>query len=192
MRPRRVVAGAALIVVLASVVVPGVAGFHSSGRDQQIPDDAFKAVTVSPDRGTSTAILPDSLGRSAGIIGPDGPLSEPQPSVTPAPRPVVVEPVVKPIVVGTWRYDHELSWYGPGFYGQHTACGQILTTSLLGVANRTLPCGTLVSFRWAGRTITVPVVDRGPYVSGRQWDLTYATCYALGHCWTGPIYWRYG
>jgi hypothetical protein len=93
---------------------------------------------------------------------------------------------------GVWHHDADDSWYGPGFYGQHTACGEVLTTSLLGVAHRTLPCGTLVTFRNPnnGRTITVPVVDRGPYVAGRYWDLTYATCTAIGHCWTGPLDWR--
>jgi hypothetical protein len=192
MRPRRVVAGAALIVVLASVVVPGVAGSHPSGREQQLSDEAFQPVVLDPDRGTSTTTLLDSLGKSAGALGPDAALSEPEPFATPPDRPVVAGPSAHPIVVGAWRYDQELSWYGPGFYGQHTACGQTLTTTLLGVANRTLPCGTLVSFKWGSRTITVPVVDRGPYVSGRQWDLTYATCLALNHCYTGPIYWRYG
>jgi len=42
-----------------------------------------------------------------------------------------------------------------------------------------------------GRTITVPVVDRGPYVAGRQWDLTGGLCVALDHCYTGPIYWKF-
>src|ERR1700691_1830468 len=36
------------------------------------------------------------------------------------------------------------TWFGPGFYGQATACGQTLTPAVIGVANRTLPCGTLV------------------------------------------------
>ena len=39
----------------------------------------------------------------------------------------------------------------------------------------TLPCGTMVTLRYGGRTITVPVIDRGPYVAGRDYDLTYAT-----------------
>jgi rare lipoprotein A len=64
----------------------------------------------------------------------------------------------------------------------------------MGVAHRTLPCGTLITFRnpTNGRTFTVPVVDRGPYVSGRQWDLTGGLCIALDHCWTGSIEWKYG
>jgi rare lipoprotein A len=74
---------------------------------------------------------------------------------------------------------HEVlvSWYGPG---GTTACGQELTSSTLGVANRTLPCGTLVTLRYGQRTIRVPVIDRGPYVAGRAYDLTWATRERLG------------
>lgn len=72
------------------------------------------------------------------------------------------------------------SWYGPGFYGNRTACGVTLTPATLGVAHRTLPCGSLVTLTsFAGRTVTVPVVDRGPYVAGRTLDLTAATKIAL-------------
>ena len=67
------------------------------------------------------------------------------------------------------------SWYGPGFYGDRTACGQTFTSRLLGVAHRSLPCGYRVTVRYRGRSITVPVVDRGPYVHGRDYDLTNAT-----------------
>jgi rare lipoprotein A (peptidoglycan hydrolase) len=72
------------------------------------------------------------------------------------------------------------SWYGPGFYGNRTACGQTFTSRLLGVAHRSLPCGYLVTIRYNGRYKTVPVVDRGPYVSGRQFDLTEALRNYLG------------
>jgi rare lipoprotein A (peptidoglycan hydrolase) len=92
---------------------------------------------------------------------------------------------------GSWRYDREVSWYGPGFYGNRTACGQTYTKSIMGVAHRSLPCGTKVSFKYGSRVITVPVIDRGPYVAGRNWDLSAAACRALSHCFTGPIYWRF-
>ena len=86
-----------------------------------------------------------------------------------------------------WRYDSNVSWYGPGFIGSGTACGQTYTKTLMGVAHRTLPCGTLVTFRNPanGRQVTVPVIDRGPYVSGRQWDLSRGLCDYLDHCYTG-------
>ena len=72
------------------------------------------------------------------------------------------------------------SWYGPTLYGHGTACGEKLTRHILGVANKTLPCGENVALYYDGRTLTVPVIDRGPYIKGRSYDLTYATAKALG------------
>jgi rare lipoprotein A len=72
------------------------------------------------------------------------------------------------------------TWFGPGFYGQHTACGQTLTPATVGVANRKLPCGTLVKVSFHGQDLTVPVVDRGPYANGADWDLTAAAAQSLG------------
>jgi rare lipoprotein A len=67
------------------------------------------------------------------------------------------------------------SWYGPGLYGNRTACGQILRPDTEGVAHRTLPCGTRVRLRYRGRETTVPVIDRGPHVAGRVFDLAPGT-----------------
>jgi rare lipoprotein A (peptidoglycan hydrolase) len=96
------------------------------------------------------------------------------------------------IVAGTsgWHYDSEVSWYGPGFYGKRTACGIAYTTAILGVAHRSLPCGTLVEFKYGERSKVVPVIDRGPYVSGRSWDLSGGLCVYLQHCFTGGIWWK--
>ena len=77
--------------------------------------------------------------------------------------------------------------YGPGFYGHRTACGQILRRRTIGVANRTLPCGTPVQIFYKGQVITVPVIDRGPYAHGANWDLTMATGRALGMLGTAVI-----
>jgi hypothetical protein len=77
------------------------------------------------------------------------------------------------------------SWYGGG---GGLACGGELTSSTLGVANKTLPCGTLVTLRYDGNTVRVPVVDRGPYVAGREFDLTEATKRALGFGDTGDVW----
>jgi rare lipoprotein A len=71
------------------------------------------------------------------------------------------------------------TWYGPGFYGHKTACGVKMTRMLLGVAHKTLPCGTEVAVLYKGRRITVPVVDRGPFRRGTAYDLTAATAQAL-------------
>jgi rare lipoprotein A (peptidoglycan hydrolase) len=80
---------------------------------------------------------------------------------------------------GTWRYGGA-SWYGPGLWGHKTACGQTLMPETLGVAHKKLPCGTTVKFVYRGRTVVTQVIDRGPYVDGRAWDLTKAASDALG------------
>jgi hypothetical protein len=72
------------------------------------------------------------------------------------------------------------SWYGPGFYGHRTACGRRLTTRTLGVAHRTLPCGAKVAIRVGGRSLVIPVIDRGPYAPGVTYDLTGAAARRLG------------
>ena len=72
------------------------------------------------------------------------------------------------------------SWYGPGFWGRRTACGTRLRKATVGVAHRTLPCGTKVEMYYRGKTLTVPVIDRGPFKKGRDWDLTQAAAEQLG------------
>ena len=72
------------------------------------------------------------------------------------------------------------SWYGPGFYGNRTACGQVYTAEIHGVAHRTLPCGTVLRLEFGGRSVAVPVIDRGPFIAGRTLDLSNATRAALG------------
>jgi rare lipoprotein A len=79
------------------------------------------------------------------------------------------------------------SWYGPGLYGNPLGCGGTLSAGELGVAHRTLPCGSRVTLRHDGRTVRVPVIDRGPYVGGREFDLTEATAQRLGFHGQGAI-----
>jgi rare lipoprotein A len=79
----------------------------------------------------------------------------------------------------------DASWYGGG---GTLACGGQLTSATMGVANKTLPCGTLVTLRYDGRSVRVPVVDRGPYVEGREFDLTEATKRALGFEGVGELW----
>ncbi len=71
------------------------------------------------------------------------------------------------------------SWYGPGLYGRRTGCGGTLGYGRLGVAHKTLPCGTKVTLRHRGRRVRVPVIDRGPYAGAREYDLTEATARKL-------------
>jgi hypothetical protein len=79
------------------------------------------------------------------------------------------------------------SYYGPGLYGGALACGGTLTPGTIGVAHKTLPCGTKLTLRLGGRQVVARVVDRGPYVGNREFDLTAATKYRLGFGSTGTV-----
>jgi hypothetical protein len=79
------------------------------------------------------------------------------------------------------------TWYGPGFYGRRTACGQRMSRRLIGVAHKKLPCGTQVALYYKGETLIAPVVDRGPFRKGHSWDLTHAAAERLGFTYTDRI-----
>jgi rare lipoprotein A (peptidoglycan hydrolase) len=74
-------------------------------------------------------------------------------------------------------------------YGLGLACGGLLTPTMLGVAHKTAPCGTMINFSYGGRALRLAVIDRGPYIAGREWDLTGAAADALGFPGLGPITW---
>ncbi len=79
------------------------------------------------------------------------------------------------------------TWYGPGFFGNETACGQTLTRRTMGVAHKTLPCGSKVVLRYKGRFVRTTVIDRGPYANNAKWDLTQATAEALRFEYTDEV-----
>jgi rare lipoprotein A len=88
--------------------------------------------------------------------------------------------------LNSFRFAHA-SWYGPGLFGNRLSCGGTLTASRLGVAHKSLPCGTKLTLRHHHRAIRVRVIDRGPYVGGREYDLTQATARRLGFHGHGAI-----
>jgi len=90
---------------------------------------------------------------------------------------------------GGWK-SARVSWYGSAFYGHTMAGGGTYGPTVMGVAHKSLPFGTRVQITYNGRTVTVPVVDRGPYTPGRTFDLTYATAQALGFSGVGTVKWR--
>lgn len=182
-----------LLILLLSV---NLSNAKEPTRYERIPYGAFEPVsipstdpppTASPQRDAGPVVDTFSRGRPGESSRPDTAAVESQVEWDRVDK----HPADGPRGGSGWIRDPEISWYGPGFYGNRTACGQRLTRDLLGVAHKTLPCGTMVSFRHEGNVITIPVVDRGPYVAGRQWDLTGGACTALSHCFTGPIYYRY-
>jgi rare lipoprotein A len=74
----------------------------------------------------------------------------------------------------------EISWYGPGFYGNRTANGETYTGNEMTAAHKTLPFGTLVRVTWNGRSIVVRINDRGPFIPGRVLDLSRKAAQELG------------
>lgn len=134
---------------------------------------AVARAAVAADGGFVALWRPDHLG----------PLQLRAVTVPPPPGALAADPASEagvPQVSFTVYRPGVASWYGPTAPDETTACGIPLTRWTLGVAHRTLPCGTRVALYYRGRTIVVPVIDRGPYVAGRSWDLTQATHDALG------------
>jgi peptidoglycan lytic transglycosylase len=93
---------------------------------------------------------------------------------------------------GRWRigrvnvFRHtNASWYGLGCTA--TGCGGTFQPGGLGVAHKSLPCGSLVTLKNGGRSVRVPVIGRGPYVGDREYDLTAATADRLGFRGHGTI-----
>jgi hypothetical protein len=79
------------------------------------------------------------------------------------------------------------TWYGPGLYGNQTACGETLTPTIIGVAHRNLPCGTTIKLNYNGHSLVTQVIDRGPYTTGNAFDLTNAARRSLGFPGNGLV-----
>jgi len=95
------------------------------------------------------------------------------------PTGVVTRRTAKSFVASMKTYG--ASWYGPGFFGNRTACGQKLRRSTVGVAHKKLPCGTRVLIGYRGRYLLTRVIDRGPFIPGRTWDLSSGARKSLGY-----------
>ena len=105
-------------------------------------------------------------------------LDQPVPVVVPAPPRVAIKqgPAVVSVIQG------EASWYGPGFYGNRTANGEVYKPGTMTAAHRTLPFGTKVRVTnlWNGRTAVIRINDRGPFVHHRVIDLGHGAASDLG------------
>ncbi len=139
-------------------------GGRQEGEDRPHPQERAASACAG------TLLAPASTGRSATVRGTEQ--AKPARSRTRQ--------------VNAYRSAHA-SYYGPGLYGNSTACGRTLTPSTVGVANKSLPCGTKVTFRYRGRTVNARVIDRGPFAGNREWDLTAALKAKLGFGSTGVV-----
>ena len=102
--------------------------------------------------------------------------------VDPTPVAVLPEPKLKLLPEVVRVITGEASWYGPGFYGNHTANGEIYRQGTMTAAHRTLPFGTKVRVTnlWNGRSAVIRINDRGPFVDHRVIDLGHGAASNLG------------
>jgi hypothetical protein len=123
------------------------------------------------------------------VAGAPRRFATPEPTPAPTAVPTPAPPVPQVAVAGGPGVLVTASWYGPGFYENRLPCWQWLKANGLpiqflpdtwGVAHKTLPCGTMLVLTHGANTITVPVVDRGPYVAGREVDMSPRIKAALG------------
>lgn len=141
-------------------------------------DDLPPAAMVGPMIVNELPPLPDPIARPIPLAR----AVEVRPQPTPAPIRVAAVPI--PITAVPAAANGSVvvaSWYGPGFYENRLPCWPWLKANghpiqflpdTWGVAHKSLPCGTMVTLTHGSRTVTVPVVDRGPYIAGREFDLS--------------------
>ena len=74
------------------------------------------------------------------------------------------------------------SWYGPKYHGRHTASGEVFDMHGLSAAHKTLPFGTRLRVTNVGtdQSVVVEVNDRGPFIAGRDLDLSYGAALEIG------------
>lgn len=168
------------VLVDRTVTIRGRVEAADAGRpvrvERQLPDTTWAPIAtaaVAADGTFRATWKADAPGRVAlRALVDRGNAADGAPVATAASAPLTAELTVFASFVS--------SWYGPGFFGRKTACGQRLRRSTVGVAHKTLPCGTVVDIYYKGRTLEVPVIDRGPFIKGRDWDLTQAAAEKLG------------
>ncbi|MGZ6340349.1 MAG: hypothetical protein ACXWMX_00715 [Candidatus Limnocylindrales bacterium] len=149
MRPKRLVAGAALIAAFAMVALPQVAGSRTPSPQRPVEAAAFQAVQLDPSTGGSETIYQlDPAARSANSLIEDATFSEPgRSSDAPAAKPAlpnasaIVRTAIKPPSYSLYGL---ASWYDNG------------TTAVR------LPRGTMVRICGAGGCVERRVTDYGP------------------------------
>lgn len=158
--------GALALLLSGSALVPAMVNPAQAATDARLDGDDATKVSVS---GTDVAIREqDNSGDTSDET------DSPQ-----LPQPLVPVPI-QPRVVGVSK--GEASWYGPGFYGNRTASGEVFRRGTLTAAHRSLPFGTRVRVTnlWNGRTAVVRINDRGPFHGNRVIDLAHGAAHELG------------
>ena len=170
-------AGLALYPVLAR----DLDGFEiTDPLDLVLPSEPVSALEVAEPstKAPVDPVITDSATTDLVTADPVTAIAEPEPVVVPIP-PQPPKPVV-PLVIST--HSGEASWYGPGFYGNRTANGEVFRPGTMTAAHRTLPFGTRVRVTnlWNGRKAVVRINDRGPFAGDRVIDLAHGAASELG------------
>ena len=117
------------------------------------------------------------------VVKPQATLSiaEVKPVLAP-PSPELLKPKLKLVPEVVKVITGEASWYGPGFYGNLTANGEVYRRGTMTAAHRTLPFGSKVRVTnlWNGRTAVIRINDRGPFIDHRVIDLGHGAASDLG------------
>jgi hypothetical protein len=186
---RRTIARAGVAVFAVALLLPTVLFGATRTSGNVLVADANQLRVAA---GRAELSLPNQVAvRPRSVVTPEPtatPTPPPTPTPTPAPtpRPVAMAAAAVPSGPGVLV---TASWYGPGFFENRLPCWQWLQANGLpiqflpdtwGVAHKTLPCGTMLVLTHGPNTITVPVVDRGPYIAGRELDLSPRIKAALG------------
>ena len=148
--------------------------------DLVLPSEPVSALEVAEPSTEAPVdpVITDSATTDPVTADPVTAIAEPEPVVVPIP-PQPPKPVV-PLVIST--HSGEASWYGPGFYGNRTANGEVFRPGTMTAAHRTLPFGTRVRVTnlWNGRKAVVRINDRGPFAGDRVIDLAHGAASELG------------
>ena len=91
----------------------------------------------------------------------------------------IVGPVTTRALADTWEV-RTATYFGPGLWGNRTACGKVLRKGTRGIAHRSLPCGKPVPIYHSGRIGIFRVIDRGPFKHGVALDLTERSARRVG------------
>lgn len=197
---RSLIARAGIAAFTVSLLLPTIVNgatttdrvFVAASVDQPVSVERAMPIAIPNARGLAFVVTAELTAEPAPEMIPQ-PTPEPTPVPTPAPTPRPTPPPPPPVSAvmpnGMQGIVVTASWYGPGFYENRLPCWQWLQANGLpiqflpdtwGVAQKTLPCGTMLTLSHGTNVITVPVVDRGPYVAGRELDLSPRVKAALG------------
>ena len=161
--------GALALLLTGSALVPAIAESSLAATSN---DAVAMAVSSSEPQGPTPEVA---------IRDVDVELSPSDTQIKQAP-PTRIAPTPKPEPRVVHSSKGQASWYGPGFFGNRTANGEVFRPGTLTAAHRTLPFGTKVRVTnlGNGRTAVVRINDRGPFHGARVIDLAHGAAHELG------------